>query len=401
MKVCLLSDCYPPSIGGIENHVYCLAHHLAEMGHTVDVITHRPVASSAAPLPPEGPEGTVTVHRLKGFVAHWRGGDPYADPRLGPQVRSLLQAGAYDVVHGHTFDSLITLAGLRQGKKLGMATVVTKHSMTGKPQRPKFVNEVLLAMERQVSRRWCSALIVLNEPTARQFARTGVPVHVVPGGVNCQHWRPDAALRQRQRRALGYGEGDVVIGCLARLVPAKGVDSLLRAAALIRRAMPAARVLLVGDGPMRRQLERQASALGLSDVVAFTGFQPWWQTPQYLNAMDIFALPSHSEAFGLALLEAMACALPAVARESEGTSRIMLPGETGFLVRSDEELRGRLLQLLQDTSLRQRLGARARQHVQEQFGWAGVAAQVGAVYEAIVGHMPAAISAVAARPSRR
>ena len=104
-------------------------------------------------------------------------------------------------------------------------------------------------------------------------------------------------------------------------------------------------------------------------MVTMLGSKPWRETPYYLNAMDVFVFPSYREAFGLALLEAMACGVAPVARINAGAREIITAGETGYLIDSDEELFQRVLELAQDEGLRKRIGVSARRSVQDKYSW--------------------------------
>jgi len=326
----------------------------------------------------------VAVYRSKGFLAHIDGADPVIDPRIIGEIRSLMRTNSYDVVHGHSLASLLALAGLREAKRLEMPTLITKHSMTLRPARPSWMNHILLKMETRIAKKWADGLIALSQAAAQELATAGLPAYVIPGGVNCERWRPDPIARKRMRSSLGYRENHVVVGYLARLVRSKGGMSLLRVAARIVQLLPDVRFLLIGDGPMRPQLERRIEELGLQNSVTMLGFKPWWETPDYLNAMDIFAFPSYTEACGLALLEAMACGIAPVARINAGTREITTDGETGYLVASDEELFQKILRLAQDRGLRNRLGANAHHSVQEHHSWQAVAERTVEVYREVI-----------------
>jgi len=373
LKICLLTDCYPPSIGGIEHHVYGLASQLGRLGHNVDIVTHRPVApvtvQQATGLGPPEPPANVVVHRLKGFVARIHGADPIIDPRIISEVQNLLEAKDYDIVHGHSFGSILVLGGLWAARRLGVPTLITKHSMTLRPAWPLFVNSILLEAEMRIAKKWVDGVIAVSEGAAQELAAIDLPTHIIPGGVDCEHWHPDPVARKGVRSSLGYQEDDIVVGYISRLVRSKGAMSLPKVAARIVRLLPDVRFLVIGDGPIRSQLEHQVEELGLKTVVTMLGSTPWRETPHYLNAMDIFVFPSYIEAFGLALLEAMACGIASVARINAGSREIITDGETGYLIASDEELFHKLLKLAQDEGLRNKIGVNARFSVQERYNW--------------------------------
>ncbi len=236
-----------------------------------------------------------------------------------------------------------------------------------------FVNRILLEGELWVTKKWVDSVIVVSEAAAQELVAIDLPTYIIPGGVDCEHWHPDPTARKRIRSLLGYQEGNVVVGYLSRLVRSKGAMSLLKVAARIARLLPDVRFLIIGDGPMRSQLERQMEELGLQTVVTMLGPRPWRETPHYLNAMDVFVFPSYREAFGLALLEAMACGIAPVARISAGAREIITDGETGYLIDSDEELFQRVLELAQDEDLRKRIGVRARRSAQDKYSWKVIA----------------------------
>jgi glycosyltransferase involved in cell wall biosynthesis len=373
LRICLLTDCYPPGIGGIESHVYSLASHLGRLGHSVDVVTHYPVPPVAgqqvAQIDPPELLTNVVVHRLEGLVVRVHDADPMIDPRVIGKVQNLLEARGYDIVHGHSFGSLLALAGLRAARRLGVPTLITRHSMVLTLTQLSFVNRILLEGELWVTKKWVDGVIVVSEAAAQELVAIDLPIYIIPGGVDCEHWHPDPIARKRIRSWLGYQEGDIVVGYLSRLVRSKGAMSLPGVAAHIARLLPDVRFLIIGDGPVHPQLERQIEELGLQTVVTMLGAKPWRETPHYLNAMDVFVFPSYREAFGLALLEAMACGVAPVARINAGTREIITEGETGYLIDSDEELFQRVLELAQDEGLRKRIGVNARRSVQDKYSW--------------------------------
>jgi len=389
VRVVLLSDCFLPAIGGIEVHVYSLGWHLAALGHDVSILTHVPVRPGTGSAPPLRPG--LTVQYLPGFVPRVLGGDPAINPRTFRALARALESGRFEVVHGHSSASLLVLLGLRAARRLGIPTVLTEHSMTLRRSRPGLVNRALLAAQRACVRAWAQQIIVLNREAAAELSGLGVPIAIIPGGVDCQRFRPDGDLRQQTRHSLGYNDEDIVVGYLGRLVPSKGAPSLLRCLQLICQEERRVRGLFVGGGPLLASLRQQVAARGLSARLQFVGPCPWPETPRYLNAMDIFAFPSYTEACGLALLEAMACGLPMVARSTAGARQALGAEECGRLVDSDEELRAALLQLCRDEGLRHAFGRAARRRAEGLFRWELVAEMTSALYQELAGRTALAL----------
>src|SRR4029077_5841450 len=137
-------------------------------------------------------------------------------------------------------------------------------------------------------------------------------------------------------------------GTVGRLVEVKQQAVLIRAFAQVAATFPAARMVLVGDGPLRAELEATALSLGLSGAVLFAGYQP--RPERFLAAMDVFVLPSRAEAMPLVIPEAWAAGLPVVASRVGGIPELIEDGRTGLLVESGDVdgLAARLRQLLAD-----------------------------------------------------
>jgi len=179
------------------------------------------------------------------------------------------------------------------------------------------------------------------------------------------------------RRRYGLGDRPVVV-CVSRLVKRKGQDMLIRSLPLIRRSVPEAAVLIVGDGPERRPLEQLAASLGVAGDVVFAGAHPWSELPPFVAAGDVFCMPTRTrkagwevEGLGIVYLEASAMGLPVVAGSSGGAPDAVLEGETGYVVdgRSPSQVADRVAQLLSDRSLSAALGAAGRVWVEQVWSW--------------------------------
>jgi len=173
--------------------------------------------------------------------------------------------------------------------------------------------------------------------------------------------RPSPDVVQRARLALGLKDSEAVILAVGRLSREKGHADLLAAISLLARAggVPPLRVLIVGDGPERDSLKRQAAALGVSEKVAMAGFQR--DMAPYFAMARVLALPSHSEGSPNVILEAMAAGLPIAATRVGGVPEILVDRETGLLVpaRDPVAMTSALTELLTDSELSRRLGESA------------------------------------------
>ncbi|MDB1089911.1 glycosyltransferase family 4 protein [Streptomyces sp. ACA25] len=209
--------------------------------------------------------------------------------------------------------------------------------------------------------------------TAEAAARM---VQLTPG-VDEKTFHPDSG-GAAVRAGLGLTDRPVVV-CVSRLVPRKGQDTLIRAMPRILAAEPETVLLIVGDGPYRRDLERLAAGTGVAGSVRFTGAVPWRDLPAHYGAGDVFAMPCRTrrggldvEGLGIVYLEASATGLPVVSGDSGGAPDAVLDGETGWIVRgaagtAPAETAERVVALLGDSALRRRMGERGRAWVEERW----------------------------------
>jgi glycosyltransferase involved in cell wall biosynthesis len=191
-------------------------------------------------------------------------------------------------------------------------------------------------------------------------------VSVIYPGIDPEHFL-NVKHREAVRQELGIPFDVPVVGTVARLAPEKGLADLIGATARIRQVVPGTRLMLVGDGPSRPELEQRVGGMGLCDVIHFTGIRR--DIPDVLQAMDVFALPSLREGLPKAILEAMAAGLPVVATAVGGIPEVVEYDVTGFLVppRDIDALTLNICRLLENSALRVAMGQRGRARVQQHF----------------------------------
>ncbi|MFB6987975.1 glycosyltransferase family 4 protein [Streptomyces sp. NPDC056304] len=198
---------------------------------------------------------------------------------------------------------------------------------------------------------------------------------LVPG-VDAQVYRPDADAGLDLRTELGLN-GERVILCVARMVPRKGQDMLIRALPLIRREVPDAVLVVVGRGPDEARLRKMAGRLDGS-AVRFVGGKSHTETPAYYAAADVFAMPCRTrkggleaEGLGIVFLEAAASGLPVVVGDSGGAPDTVLDGRTGHVVDGTDvaAVAGALTRILLDGELAAEMGAAGREWARESWSW--------------------------------
>lgn len=347
-------------VGGMQNHTGQLSAELDRLGVPQTVLTaYRPGAPRREPLGRHGEVRRVGVptRRLR------QGWGPAA-------ARALLTLpGPYDLVHAHLGEDAAVLAlALAAARRWSAPLVVTvhlspRHTLAGHGPRAVFLRVVGGAVETVACRR-AAAVVTLTERLADRVRGCGAPVHVVPSGVRGPAYTA----------APTGGAGILYVG---RLHPQKGLDTLVRAAALL----PGVPVTLAGDGPERAALEQLAGQLGVAGRVLVTGFRPHREVPALLAAADVVVLPSRYEELGTALVEAMAAGRPVVASAVGGIPELVRDGVDGLLVPPGEPvaLATAVEKLLADPDLAAALGASGRARVAEH-DWAVLAGRILDVY---------------------
>ncbi len=227
--------------------------------------------------------------------------------------------------------------------------------------------------------------ICVSESTRQLAIGLGCPARkaiVIYNAVDEQRFRPRATREARE--ALGFSRRDFIILFVGDFRKEKGCDSILQAVAKLDIPF---QVLLVGDGPLRSELEDLANSLGISQKVTFTGRLPHAseKLPLCYNASDIFALPSHTEGHSMALLEALASGVPVIATRVGGNLETVDEGEDGFLVSPNDDLgfRDAIRELLTDSGLRHKMGIKARERIVEKFSEKEQISKTMAIYTSL------------------
>lgn len=217
---------------------------------------------------------------------------------------------------------------------------------------------------------WTDAFVMVSKTQRDFFVKKGLPAKktvVIYDGIELEKFTRTNSVRKAARKSLGLSEEIPVTGMVANFWPIKRHDVLLQAIAMMREIMPAVHCLLIGDGPLRTQMEKMAKQTGLDGAVSFLGSRS--DIPELLSALDVFVLTSDSESFSNVIVEAMAASLPVVAAKCGGPEEIVVEGETGFLVPPGQPLAlaERILLLLQNPNVARQMGQAGRLRAAQHF----------------------------------
>ncbi|MGH8776437.1 MAG: glycosyltransferase family 4 protein [Jiangellaceae bacterium] len=361
-RTLVVTNDFPTRQGGIESFVYALADRLPadevvvytaampgdrEFDARLPYPVVRDPASMLLPTPAVS-RRTAEVLRSEGCDAVLFG----AAAPLGLLARGLRGAGAGRLVgltHGHETWWARVPAARRALRRVGEGC------------------DVLTYVSEFCRRRIVPALS--GEAAARM-------VRLAPG-VDTDVFRPGvggAAIRQR----LGIESGRPVLVSVSRFVPRKGQDALIKAMPHVLGSVPDALLLLVGDGPTRRGLERLTRHNGVERSVVFAGAVPWSEAPGWFDVGDVFAMPCRTrlgglepEALGIVFLEAQACGHPVLVGDSGGAPETVLHGETGYVVDPFDPaaIASRAVDLLSDLDHVRLMGEKGRAWVEREWSW--------------------------------
>lgn len=195
-------------------------------------------------------------------------------------------------------------------------------------------------------------------------------------GIDTSHFAPDETSLEL-RKELGLADAKVIVS-VGRLVHRKGQDRLIQALPTIRKKIPNAHLLLIGEGPYRRKLEKLARKEGIENAITFLGRVSYSELPRYMCVGDVFAMPCRSrfgglevEGLGIVYLEASSCQLPVVVGKSGGAPNAVLDGKTGVTVDGENLLviSEAIIDLLSDSKKRQKMGAAGREWIINEWSW--------------------------------
>lgn len=339
--------------GGAEEHILTLLHGLDRRQFRPTLVCTPQVAELVRPDLPGDVELIPLLLRTPSHLAGAR------------RLAAVLRRRRVDILHSHVFYSSLFASPI--GSLCRVPLVIEtphvrehwRHGLKGH-----------YAVDRLVGR-FVDRHIAVSEANRRYLVEEkGLPARkivVIHNGCDVQRFTPRHSAPASLRPVLGFAQSDPVLVVVGRLEPQKGHRILFEALPAILCDFPAARVVCVGEGTLRSELERQVETAGLRGAVRFVGHQA--NVADWLALADLSVLPSFYEGLPLAAIESLAAGRPMVATAVDGTVEVVVDGETGLTVPPGDpaQLARAIRDLLGDPLLRQKLGRAGRAKVLERF----------------------------------
>lgn len=361
-------------VGGMESYVY-------------NLVTHLPAADfNTICLCPYESAFTQSLRRAGHtvFITPMRDDPAWCAIEMAVELVRNFQI---DLIHAHLLNAH-TLAGLA-ARLTATPAVATIHTMS------------LPTQEASVTRATGTHLITVCQQAYAQALALGVrpdSVSLIPNGVDTTIFKPDGN-GDEFRRALGVPPGAPLVGFVGRLAWEKGPDKFVQMAGRVHQHRADAHFVLVGEGPMERELVDLIECMNLADFVHLTGLR--LDTHEIYLAFDVFVQTSRSEAMPLAILEAMACGLPVAAIAVGGVAEQVEAGTTGILLQPGEwpgvaspfagdweGVASALLMLLDHPALLKKMGQAGRRRAEEFFDLSRSVGETGELFQRLAQHKP-------------
>jgi glycosyltransferase involved in cell wall biosynthesis len=344
--------------------------------------------------PALGPEGSLiqrasasgvpmeVIPQLRRAIHPWRDAVSYF------ALKRALRRFRPEVVHTHSAKGGVL--GRMAASALGVPAIV--HGVHGAPFHPyqsRLARELIRAAERWAAPH-CHAFVSVADAMTDLMVEAGVAPRekftTIYSGMEVEPFLQSDQHRDRVRRELGYEPQHVVIGKVARLFRLKGHADVIEAARAVVKREPHARFLFVGDGLLRKSLQKQIAAAELGPYFQMTGLVPPERIPELLSAMDIVVHASLREGLARVLPQGLIAGKPVVSYDIDGAREVIVPYQTGYLVppMNVSGLADSLSRLVADANLRGRLGQEGRRRCTDVFRHERMTAELRKLYQRLL-----------------
>jgi glycosyltransferase involved in cell wall biosynthesis len=349
----ILYSCLSKSWGGMEMFTLTAVKQLLKHGQQVELLC---IAESRIHI--EANTMGIIIHTVKAAG--------YLRPLTTLKIAALIRRNKYDLIHTQASKDLWLLVPALKLVKKNIPLILTK-------QVGSFVKKNDL-MHKIIYNRVTYALAISRTIEKNLGQTTPLDknkILLLHNGIDIKKFDPQKGEREKIREEFGIKKDELLIGMLARFSPGKGHEEFLYAAKELSRSYPLLKFIIVGEASYGEEvyantIKKLVIEYELSNII-MSGFRA--DTADVLSAMDIFVFPSHSEAFGIALAEAMAMGIPSVCSDSDGILDIAVDGETSLLFRNKDagDLLLKMEKLISSPETRKKFSENSRRRAVENF----------------------------------
>ena len=358
MKIGMFINYYTPSKGGMETSVINLSKGLEKKRHEVFIF---------APEYPNHRDEKKNIFRYKSFRFNY-GGYFYVIPiPVLSKMEDVIKKLNLDIIHSHQPYSLGSEA-LKFSKKLNIPLVFTYHiryedyshyvPLVPESISKKYIRKITTKYSNQ-----CDNIIAPSTAIKKMLIDRGIKssVSIIPSGINIDNFKKDTGQKDEIRKKYNIKSDEILLITACRLTEEKNLKFLVRSFAKIKQRHNNIKFMIVGDGAVKKDLEKMAEDFGIKNDVVFTGLVDRTEIVGLYQASDIFIFASKTETQGLVAVEAMAAGNPVVAIKASGIEDMVKNGEDGFLTsESEEEFSESVLRIVNDKNLREKMSAQAK-----------------------------------------
>ncbi len=287
------------------------------------------------------------------------------DFHLIKEFAELLTEKKVDIVHAHQYTPYFYAVLASFFSKRHPKVVFTEHGRH-QPDKVRWKRVIFNKLFRPVTAAYTGVANFSKDSLATFEKIPADKIEVIYNGIDLSRF-PDDCDKAKLRKSLGFEEDKTLVGIIARLDPIKNHAVLIESISLLKEQFPDIQLIIVGEGPMQKELQELVNELNLEDYVVFTGLRK--DVPRILMALDLFVLPSTMEAMSVTLLEAMSASLPVVATDVGGNKEVVVPHVTGELVppKDAEQLAGAIESIISAPQKAVQMGKAGRKRVEDFF----------------------------------
>lgn len=298
------------------------------------------------------------------------------------ELKHIIDEGEYDIIHCHTpVGAMLTRLAAKQARKQGTKVFYTAHGFHFYKGAP-VINWILYYPVEKWLSRYTDVLITINkEDYERAKTFKAGKVCYVPGvGIDLKKFNAGYVNKEQKRKEIGVSADDFVLLSVGELIPRKNHEVVIRALSVLKQLDKLNHIeyVICGRGSYEADLRKLAEGLDVADHVHFLGYRN--DISEICNCADLFVFMSHQEGLPVALMEAMACGLPAVCSNIRGNTDLIEDGVTGLLANNTpEEVARSISKMKSDTALRNRVASAALQKI-KQFDLSSVEDEMSKIY---------------------